>query len=360
SNYESQNVIIPDTFKANKKKVILGKYQNSGALLAQTFDSSNTSLVVSYFVAELYSLEKWNSLDFFEQLEYSCLYNAYTSDYSTNSISEQTLQNNAFDKTFGILKNGQDDERSFSRPSPESTLCKTAVYYFPQSSPLSNANSISPELSNVSPTMPAEIFNFSKDNFSMLPILTSQEQHIFYLSSLGTDTSIQSFTMPTNIFAEIPFKQQSRKYQFQADMISHGTLANTTEESAQPNSNTSSADPSIELSNKAPQTSSKTSNLYWGSVLSETSNKRASSDSEHDNMNYATIKRQRNTEAARRSRQRKVENTEILEVRVKELENENSTLSVHSAVLENEKLAWIAKERELLQRIKRLEDQLLE
>ncbi|CDH49990.1 hypothetical protein RO3G_05672 [Lichtheimia corymbifera JMRC:FSU:9682] len=77
-------------------------------------------------------------------------------------------------------------------------------------------------------------------------------------------------------------------------------------------------------------------------------------------MDEAAIKRQKNTDAARRSRLRKVLKMESLEKRVAELEKANTTLLLRAAVLESEKSALLTKEASYEQRIKTLESQLAE
>ncbi|KAI8813206.1 hypothetical protein BJ742DRAFT_475151 [Cladochytrium replicatum] len=71
-------------------------------------------------------------------------------------------------------------------------------------------------------------------------------------------------------------------------------------------------------------------------------------------------KRQKNTEAARRSRQRKMVQMETLQNQVSELQGENSRLNVRLAVVESERDQWVAKENELMERIRNLERQLNE
>jgi hypothetical protein len=71
-------------------------------------------------------------------------------------------------------------------------------------------------------------------------------------------------------------------------------------------------------------------------------------------------KRQKNTDAARRSRLKKIVKMEILEKQVNELESDNSRLTTRVAVLESEKGALIAKDVGLEDRIRVLEAQLAE
>ena len=72
----------------------------------------------------------------------------------------------------------------------------------------------------------------------------------------------------------------------------------------------------------------------------------------------AAIKRQKNTDAARRSRLRKAMRMDSLEKRVSDLEKTNTTLLLRAAVLESEKSSLLAKEASYEQRIKALEAQL--
>ncbi|KAI9365055.1 hypothetical protein BD770DRAFT_377666 [Pilaira anomala] len=74
----------------------------------------------------------------------------------------------------------------------------------------------------------------------------------------------------------------------------------------------------------------------------------------------AAVKRQKNTDAARRSRLRKVQKMETLEMRVSELEKINAGLLMRVAVLDSEKTNLKAKESSYESRIKVLEDQLSE
>lgn len=70
------------------------------------------------------------------------------------------------------------------------------------------------------------------------------------------------------------------------------------------------------------------------------------------------LKRQKNTEAARRSRMRKVLKMETLEKHVKRLEADNKNLSIRLAMLDSNRLEWETKEKKLLEKIKNLEEQL--
>lgn len=72
------------------------------------------------------------------------------------------------------------------------------------------------------------------------------------------------------------------------------------------------------------------------------------------------LKRQKNTDAARRSRLKKLMKMESLEKRVSELESDNNQLNTRIAVLESEKSGLASKDHSLQERIRVLEAQLSE
>ncbi|KAL0080306.1 hypothetical protein J3Q64DRAFT_1759429 [Phycomyces blakesleeanus] len=72
------------------------------------------------------------------------------------------------------------------------------------------------------------------------------------------------------------------------------------------------------------------------------------------------VKRQKNTDAARRSRLKKLKRMECLEERVSELETDNTRLTTRIAVLESEKSGLESKDRGLEERVRILEQQLAE
>ncbi|KAI8086087.1 uncharacterized protein BX664DRAFT_334879 [Halteromyces radiatus] len=80
-------------------------------------------------------------------------------------------------------------------------------------------------------------------------------------------------------------------------------------------------------------------------------------DKEQDDI---ALKRQKNTDAARRSRLKKLVKMETLEKRVVELEADNTRLSTRIAVLESEKSGLESKDKGLEDRIRTLEAQLAE
>ncbi|KAI8097553.1 uncharacterized protein BX664DRAFT_82066 [Halteromyces radiatus] len=84
------------------------------------------------------------------------------------------------------------------------------------------------------------------------------------------------------------------------------------------------------------------------------------SKSTTNNLDSLTLKRQKNTDAARRSRLRKVMKMEGLERRVKELEKENETLLLRVATAENACEAAKIKESNQRERMVSLEAQLAE
>ncbi|KAJ3212101.1 hypothetical protein HDU83_005127 [Entophlyctis luteolus] len=86
----------------------------------------------------------------------------------------------------------------------------------------------------------------------------------------------------------------------------------------------------------------------------------SSDDEDDDDANDAAVKRQRNTEAARKSRARKAAKVCGLEQRVEMLEEEKGTLAVRVAVLQNEASAFAEREAQLKRRVEMLEKQLLE
>ncbi|KAJ3095141.1 hypothetical protein HDU96_001293 [Phlyctochytrium bullatum] len=74
----------------------------------------------------------------------------------------------------------------------------------------------------------------------------------------------------------------------------------------------------------------------------------------------AKLRRIRNTEAARKSRQKKNQKLVELDAQVQALEREKADLHIKVAVLENEKSNLVMRERDLLERVRALEQQLNE
>ncbi|GAA5814130.1 hypothetical protein MFLAVUS_007621 [Mucor flavus] len=86
--------------------------------------------------------------------------------------------------------------------------------------------------------------------------------------------------------------------------------------------------------------------------------KRERSESIDDTQDLVVLKRQRNTDAARRSRQRKAQKMDTLEKRVLDLEADNERLRLRTAVAESERANIEAKEKRSRVRILELERQL--
>ncbi|KAI8081391.1 uncharacterized protein BX664DRAFT_340294 [Halteromyces radiatus] len=125
----------------------------------------------------------------------------------------------------------------------------------------------------------------------------------------------------------------------------------------------SSSMPSSSSSSSLPIVSS-TSSPVISSVdtvkSSSVSRKRSTPSTDDVPMDEAAIKRQKNTDAARRSRLKKVMKMESLEKRVQELERMNAQLLLRVAVLDSEKSHLQTKEATHESRIKTLESQLAE
>ncbi|KAG0361567.1 hypothetical protein BG005_007851 [Podila minutissima] len=79
-----------------------------------------------------------------------------------------------------------------------------------------------------------------------------------------------------------------------------------------------------------------------------------------EKMEEVVAKRAKNTDAARRSRLKKLIRLEGLEAKVSDLETANSDLSMKIAILETEKNGFVSKEAEQIARIEQLEAQLAE
>ncbi|KAF8925671.1 hypothetical protein CPC16_003314 [Podila verticillata] len=82
--------------------------------------------------------------------------------------------------------------------------------------------------------------------------------------------------------------------------------------------------------------------------------------SPEEKMEEVVAKRAKNTDAARRSRLKKLIRLEGLEAKVSDLETVNNDLSMKIAILETEKSGFVSKEAEQFARIEQLEAQLAE
>ncbi|KAF9430680.1 hypothetical protein BGZ76_000760 [Entomortierella beljakovae] len=118
---------------------------------------------------------------------------------------------------------------------------------------------------------------------------------------------------------------------------------------------------SQELSNLI--TGSQTLNLLQNSTSNTTqarNNRRPRSTEEEEESEETLAKRAKNTDAARRSRLKKMVKLDTLEVKVKDLETTNSRLNTRVAVLETEKNGFLIKEAEQNARIAQLEAKIME
>ncbi|CAO0794660.1 unnamed protein product [Mucor circinelloides] len=97
-----------------------------------------------------------------------------------------------------------------------------------------------------------------------------------------------------------------------------------------------------------------------GTVFTPSMNSMKRKIENQQDSDEAAQKRQKNTDAARRSRLKKIIKMETLEKQVTELESDNSRLTTRVAVLESEKSALISKDKGLEDRIRVLEAQLAE
>lgn len=104
--------------------------------------------------------------------------------------------------------------------------------------------------------------------------------------------------------------------------------------------------------------SNNSSNNNNSNSNSNSHNKRERSESIDNTQDLVALKRQRNTDAARRSRQRKAQKMDSLEKRVMDLEAENERLRLRAAVAESERANVEAKEKRSRVRILELERQL--
>ncbi|KAF9090195.1 hypothetical protein BGX29_009256 [Mortierella sp. GBA35] len=108
-----------------------------------------------------------------------------------------------------------------------------------------------------------------------------------------------------------------------------------------------------------PRSSSRTSNTAATSP-SRTAKRPRPAEEEEECSEELLARRAKNTDAARRSRLKKVVRLEGLETKVAGLESTNQTLSTKVAVLETERNSHLVKEAEQMARIAQLEAKLIE
>ncbi|KAG0337285.1 hypothetical protein BG000_005602 [Podila horticola] len=118
------------------------------------------------------------------------------------------------------------------------------------------------------------------------------------------------------------------------------------------------ASPSLASTSTEPSSPSSTSAAPAASAGKKKSKKRVLTPEEK--MDEIVAKRAKNTDAARRSRLKKLIRLEGLEAKVSDLETANSDLSMKIAILETEKSGFVSKETEQIARIEQLEAQLAE
>ncbi|KAG0342051.1 hypothetical protein BG004_005775 [Podila humilis] len=112
----------------------------------------------------------------------------------------------------------------------------------------------------------------------------------------------------------------------------------------------------VETSADVPTTSSP----HTATAKKVSSPKKRSSSSMEEESEEVLAKRAKNTDAARRSRMKKVVKLETLEVKVQELETTNNRLNMRIAILETEKNNFLIKEAEQAARIAQLEAKVIE
>jgi hypothetical protein len=306
-------------------------------------DSSNQCLLAENPLTDCLSLDAWNNpASFLEFLEStSCIYPS--DDLSQNSSlsipQAEYLSQSEFPPNFFELESNPFDLTFDSSllSSPQSTLCMTDGSHEANSPILLSPLGFSPNLSPKD--MLVEQFN---------PFVPEQNVPEFQVAPMLVATGTPPFdplpTQPSTLFSALPVSAPCSS-----------TVPNRPATSTIVNPEIKIAPRKIS-ERKAPE-----NNASLGKYITHTSRqrKRTSSDSDEE-LDEAALKRKRNTEAARRSRQRKLQRMETFETRVKELEAENAGLTVRVAVLENEKNIWVEKELEMLERIRLLESRLRE
>jgi hypothetical protein len=105
---------------------------------------------------------------------------------------------------------------------------------------------------------------------------------------------------------------------------------------------------------------SKSSVAAAANGSSSPSSKKRAFSPEEEEADEVVLKRAKNTDAARRSRLKKLMRLESLEGKVSELESTNNRLTMKVAILETEKNAHLVKEAEQSARIAQLEAKLAE
>ncbi|KAF9137977.1 hypothetical protein BGX30_009733 [Mortierella sp. GBA39] len=121
-----------------------------------------------------------------------------------------------------------------------------------------------------------------------------------------------------------------------------------------------SIEPEVEQGFTTPTTTNNKRTTVASAASPARSTKRSRSVDEEECSEELLARRAKNTDAARRSRQKKVVRLEGLETKVFGLESTNQTLSTKVAVLESERNSHLVKEAEQMARIAQLEAKLIE
>ncbi|KAF9541574.1 hypothetical protein EC957_002941 [Mortierella hygrophila] len=121
-----------------------------------------------------------------------------------------------------------------------------------------------------------------------------------------------------------------------------------------------SIEPEVEQGFTTPTTTNNKRTTVASTASPARSAKRSRSVDEEECSEELLARRAKNTDAARRSRQKKVVRLEGLETKVFGLESTNQTLSTKVAVLESERNSHLVKEAEQMARIAQLEAKLIE
>jgi hypothetical protein len=204
---------------------------------------------------------------------------------------------------------------------------------------------MSPPFQTKDEMKPSCVFDNSMVDLDVSAILDSPAPQLFTLPTAATTTTAVATTTTAPATPVTPAAQMTSLFADIGDSLPAALAALA-----------AVAAPSTPIvSTKSPAVTSASTPTFSASP----SRTRKRSD-DIDPKDDAAVKRQKNTDAARRSRLRKVQKMETLEVRVSELEKINAGLLMRVAVLDSEKTNLKAKESSYENRIKVLEEQLAE
>ncbi|KAG9296408.1 hypothetical protein G9A89_015000 [Geosiphon pyriformis] len=191
-------------------------------------------------------------------------------------------------------------------------------------------------------------------------------------TTLSTNTSIEekassTISIPNTVYSPKSIPTASTDVSAASNSTSYSaiTISNTNRKYTTCPSNITPYATSITPSTSIPYSAaspaiSDVSTTSTGSGASRNPRKRRSSEISRDSNEEIVLKRAKNTDAARRSRQRKVVRMENLEKEVNQLKAANAGLQTRVAVLESEKQGLEEKNAEREVRIRQLELQLSE